>query len=174
MPTSSILDRFPGLHDLVDSMLQILVPPVRNLYIMSCYHLCPEESPSSTQAYAQTAWPDAPGRREVCRQSRSRCPFFVAVLSAPHSHNSQVWHGIGIHTGFNVFLISTSRDPPLSAIMGGAASGSWAIGEPQSPQNQRQTALPESAVPFHFLSGPFTVNLSLGTTQTRAAQQNGG
>ena len=52
--------------------------------------------------------------------------------------------------------------------MAGAASGSWAMGEPQSPQNQRQTDLPEEPLPSHFLIGPLTVSLSLGTTQTRA------
>jgi hypothetical protein len=61
-----------------------------------------------------------------------------------------------------------ASEPPLRAMISGAASGSWAMGEPHSSQNQRQTALPESAVPFHFLSGPLTVSLALGTTQTRA------
>ena len=40
------------------------------------------------------------------------------------------------HTGFNPFLISLSSVPPLIA-MTGAASGSWAMGEPHSEQNQR-------------------------------------
>lgn len=70
-------------------------------------------------------------------------------------------------TGFRFFLISLSSEPPLTARMG-APSGSWAMGEPHSEQNQRQTALPDSATPFHFLMGPLEVNLSLGTTQTRA------
>jgi len=73
-------------------------------------------------------------------------------------------------TGLSVFLISLSSEPPLRATTG-AASGSWAMGEPHSEQNQRQTALPESAVPFHFFRGPWTVILSWGTTQTRAVEQ---
>jgi hypothetical protein len=72
------------------------------------------------------------------------------------------------HTGFRVFLISESREPPLRAMMGGAASGSWAMGEPHSSQNQRQTDWPEVPLPSHFLTGPFTVSLSLRTTHTRA------
>lgn len=77
-------------------------------------------------------------------------------------------------TGFNPFLISVSSVPPLIAITG-AASGSCAIGDPHSEQNHRYTALPLSAVPFHFLTGPVVVNLSLGTTTTRArSTENGG
>lgn len=72
------------------------------------------------------------------------------------------------HTGFRFFLISVSSEPPLRAMISGAASGSWAMGEPHSPQNQRHTALPDEPVPFHFLIGPSTVSLSLGTTATRA------
>lgn len=75
-------------------------------------------------------------------------------------------------TGFNPFLISTSSVPPLIAITG-AASGSCAIGDPHSEQNHRYTALPLSAVPFHFLMGPEVVNLSLGTTTTRAGGGGG-
>lgn len=71
-------------------------------------------------------------------------------------------------TGFRFFLISESRVPPLRAMISGAASGSWAMGDPHSEQKSRQTALPELPVPCHFLTGPFMVNLSLGTTQTRA------
>jgi hypothetical protein len=53
-------------------------------------------------------------------------------------------------------------------MISGAASGSWAMGEPQSPQNQRHTDLPELPLPSHFLRGPVTVREALGTTQTRA------
>lgn len=74
----------------------------------------------------------------------------------------------GKRTGLRVFLISVDSEPPLRAMISGAASGSWAMGEPHSSQNQRQTALPESAVPFHFLTGPLTSSLSLRTTATRA------
>jgi hypothetical protein len=71
-------------------------------------------------------------------------------------------------TGLSFFLRSVSSVPPLSAIISGAASGSWAMGEPHSEQNRRQTAFPELPVPFHFLTGPLRVSLSLGTTITRA------
>ena len=53
--------------------------------------------------------------------------------------------------------------------MPGAASGSWAMGEPHSEQKRRQTELPEEPLPSHFLTGPLMVRTSLGTTQTRAS-----
>jgi hypothetical protein len=74
----------------------------------------------------------------------------------------------GTHTGFRVFLISVSKVPALRAMIGGAASGSWAIGEPHSEQKRRQTDLPELPLPSHFLIGPLMVRVSLGTTATRA------
>jgi len=71
-------------------------------------------------------------------------------------------------SGLSVFLISLSSVPPLMAMISGAASGSWAIGEPHSEQKRRQTLLPELPLPSYFLTGPLMVSLSLGTTQTRA------
>lgn len=73
-------------------------------------------------------------------------------------------------TGFNVFLISESRVPPFRAMISGAASGSWAIGEPHSEQKIRWTALPEEPFPAQLLVGPLMVSLSFGTTTTRASQ----
>lgn len=55
------------------------------------------------------------------------------------------------------------------AMISGAASGSWAMGEPHSEQKTRCTALPELPTPAQLLVGPLTVSLSLGTTATRAA-----
>ena len=72
-------------------------------------------------------------------------------------------------TGFNAFLISVSNVPALRAIIGGAASGSWAIGEPHSEQKVRWTSWPELPLLEYFLAGPLIVNLSLGTMATRAA-----
>jgi hypothetical protein len=46
-------------------------------------------------------------------------------------------------SGLSVFLMSLSSVPPLRAMISGAASGSCAIGEPQSEQKRRQTDLPE-------------------------------
>lgn len=46
-------------------------------------------------------------------------------------------------TGFRFFLISVSKVPALRAIIGGAASGSWAMGEPHSEQKMRWTGWPE-------------------------------
>jgi hypothetical protein len=66
------------------------------------------------------------------------------------------------------FLISVSRVPALRAMISGAASGSWAMGEPHSEQKRRWTSLPELPLPVHFLTGPLMVSLSLGTTATRA------
>lgn len=77
-------------------------------------------------------------------------------------------HGIAEHTGLRFFLISVSKVPAFRAMISGAASGSCAMGEPQSEQKRRCTAWPEDPVPDHFLMGPLTVNLSLGTTATRA------
>lgn len=74
-----------------------------------------------------------------------------------------------ILTGFNVFLISVSNVPALRAIIGGAASGSWAIGEPHSEQKVRWTSWPELPLLEYFLTGPLMVNTSLGTMATRAA-----
>lgn len=44
---------------------------------------------------------------------------------------------LNARTGFRFFLISMSRVPALMAMISGAASGSWAIGEPHSEQNIR-------------------------------------
>lgn len=77
-----------------------------------------------------------------------------------------------ILTGLRFFLISVSKVPALSAMISGAASGSWAMGEPQSEQNRRQTDFPELPVPSHFLIGPLMVSLSLGTTATRAVYES--
>lgn len=74
-------------------------------------------------------------------------------------------------TGLRVFLISASREPPLRAMIPGAASGSWAIGEPHSLQKMRWTALPELPLPAHDLVGPLMVSLSLGTTTTSAVHE---
>jgi hypothetical protein len=46
-------------------------------------------------------------------------------------------------TGFKFFLISVSRVPAFRAMIGGAASGSWAMGEPHSEQKMRWTGFPE-------------------------------
>lgn len=73
-----------------------------------------------------------------------------------------------IHTGLRVFLISVSRVPAFSAMISGAASGSWAMGEPHSEQKMRWTALPELPLPAQLLVGPRMVSLALGTTATRA------
>ena len=73
-------------------------------------------------------------------------------------------------SGFRFFLSSESRQPPLRAIISGAASGSCAMGLPHSEQKRRQTDLPEEPLPSHFLIGPLIVSLSLGTTTTRAVR----
>lgn len=52
--------------------------------------------------------------------------------------------------------------------MGGAASGSWAMGEPHSEQKRRWTSMPEEPLLVYFLTGPLMVKLSLGTTVTSA------
>lgn len=73
------------------------------------------------------------------------------------------------HTGLRFFFSSESRVPALRAMISGAASGSWAMGEPHSEQKRRWTMLPEEPlVPEYFLTGPLMVSLSLGTTATRA------
>lgn len=72
-------------------------------------------------------------------------------------------------SGLSVFLISVSRVPALRAMISGAASGSWAMGEPHSEQKMRCTSLPDEPLPAHDLVGPLSVSLSLGTTATRAA-----
>lgn len=71
-------------------------------------------------------------------------------------------------TGFRFFLISVSSVPALIAMISGAASGSWAMGEPHSEQNRRWTSWPEEPLLEYFLMGPLVVNLALGTTVTRA------
>lgn len=71
-------------------------------------------------------------------------------------------------SGFRFFLISMSRVPALRAMISGAASGSWAIGDPHSEQKMRCTSLPEEPFPAQDLVGPLIVSLSLGTTATRA------
>lgn len=73
-----------------------------------------------------------------------------------------------IHTGFRVCLISLESVPALMAMMGGAASGSWAMGEPHSPQKMRCTGLPEEPTPAQLLVGPVMVTLSFSKTVTRA------
>lgn len=77
----------------------------------------------------------------------------------------------GTRTGLRFFLSSESKVPALRAMISGAASGSWAMGEPHSEQKRRWTALPEEPLPDHFLMGPLMVSLSLGTTATRAARR---
>lgn len=54
------------------------------------------------------------------------------------------------------------------AMISGAASGSWAMGEPHSEQKIRWTAWPEEPLLEYFLVGPLIVNWALGTTVTRA------
>lgn len=71
-------------------------------------------------------------------------------------------------TGFSFFLSSALRVPPLRAMIGGAASGSWAMGEPHSGQKIRWTSWPEEPLLENFLVLPEMVSLSLGTTTTRA------
>lgn len=73
-----------------------------------------------------------------------------------------------IRTGFRVFLMAVSKVPALIAMISGAASGSWAMGEPHSEQKMRWTALPEEPTPAQLFVGPFTVSLALGTTATKA------
>lgn len=77
------------------------------------------------------------------------------------------WVQISV-SGLSVFLMSLSRVPALMAMISGAASGSWAIGEPHSEQKIRWTSLPEEPLPAHDLVGPLIFSLSLGTTVTRA------
>lgn len=64
--------------------------------------------------------------------------------------------------------MSESRHPAFSAMMPGAPSELWAIGDPHSAQNCLHTVLPESALPAHFLTGPLILTLSAGATATRA------
>ena len=59
------------------------------------------------------------------------------------------------------------------AMMGGAASGSWAIGEPHSLQKMRCTALPELPTPAQLLVGPVILTFSLRATKTSAAIVSG-
>lgn len=73
-------------------------------------------------------------------------------------------------SGFSVFLISVSRVPAFRAMISGAASGSWAIGDPHSEQKIRWTSFPDEPLPAQDLVGPLIVSLSLGTTATRAAR----
>lgn len=58
------------------------------------------------------------------------------------------------------------------AMISGAPSVSWAIGEPHSEQKMRCTLLPDLAVPVHDLVGPEIVSLSFLTTQTRAERED--
>jgi hypothetical protein len=71
-------------------------------------------------------------------------------------------------TGLSFFLSSVLSVPPLRAIIGGAASGSWARGEPHSGQKIRCTALPDEPLPAQLLVVPLMVNSSFLTTTTRA------
>ena len=71
-------------------------------------------------------------------------------------------------TGLSVFLISLFNVPALMAMISGAASGSWAMGEPHSEQKIRWTGWPEEPLLVYFLAGPLIVNWALGTTATRA------
>lgn len=93
----------------------------------------------------------------------------IQVSQHPQSHphttlQDKVWKP----TGFKFFLISLSRVPALMAIISGAASGSWAMGEPHSEQNRRWTSWPDEPLLEYFLTGPLMVNWALGTTVTRA------
>lgn len=74
------------------------------------------------------------------------------------------------HTGLRFFLSSASRVPAFRAMISGAASGSWAMGDPHSPQNTRWTSWPLDPLEEYFLVGPLTVSEALGTTATRAIQ----
>lgn len=79
------------------------------------------------------------------------------------------WVQISV-SGLRVFLISVSSVPALMAMISGAASGSWAMGEPHSEQKIRWTSLPEEPLPAHDLVGPLSCSLALGTTATRASK----
>ena len=76
---------------------------------------------------------------------------------------------VSLLTGLRFFLSSVSSVPALRAMISGAASGSWAIGEPHSGQKIRWTSKPEDPLLEYFLAGPLMVSFSLGTTVTRAA-----
>lgn len=77
-------------------------------------------------------------------------------------------------SGLSVFLMSVSSVPALMAMISGAASGSWAIGDPHVGQKTRCTALPELPLPAHDLVSPLILSLSLGTTVTRAGWRGWG
>ena len=66
-------------------------------------------------------------------------------------------------------MISVSKVPALRAMISGAASGSWAMGEPHSEQKMRWTSWPDEPLLEYFLVGPLMVSFALGTTATRAA-----
>lgn len=80
------------------------------------------------------------------------------------------WVQISV-SGLRVFLISVSSVPALIAMISGAASGSWAMGEPHSEQKIRWTSLPEEPLPAHDLVGPLIFSFSFGTTVTRARKK---
>lgn len=71
-------------------------------------------------------------------------------------------YDVSIRTGCSFFLTSLSKLPPFTAMIFGAALGAWAIPEPHSEQNVRQTSRPEPPLLTKVLVGPIMVTLSLG------------